>query len=191
MASLYCCFWLSVGRWNRTTVVGAFLGWAFSFTRKLAVTMLWSLLNAISVLAEISRMLFLKARGAKMKSIWAKRSGDQGAVKPSVAVSLKVHFLLVGFRNNLACDIYIYIQYVCVCVCMYVCVKCNYIFALMHIIMYGTWCSHPQTDTHRVSWRPTDAEFPVRHHHFSMWNFKINIDQVRFRSALNHHYYPL
>ena len=32
---------------------------------------------------------------------------------------------------------------------------------------------HPQTDTHRVSWRPTDAEFPVRHHHFSMWNFKI------------------
>ena len=100
MASLYCCFWLSVGWWNRTTVVGAFLGWAFSFTRKLAVTMLWSLLNAISVLAEISRMLFLKARGAKMKSIWAKRSGDQGAVKPSVAVSLKVHFLLVGFRNN-------------------------------------------------------------------------------------------
>ena len=30
--------------------------------------------------------------------------------------------------------------YICVCVCLYVCV-CNYIFALMHIIMYGTWCS--------------------------------------------------
>ena len=35
--------------------------------------------------------------------------------------------------------IYIYIC-VCVWVCLYVCV-CNYIFALMHIIMYGTWCS--------------------------------------------------
>ena len=63
-------------------------------------TVQWSILNAISVLAEMSRMPFLNARGAKMKSIWAKRSGDQGVVKPSVAVSLKVHFLLSGFWNN-------------------------------------------------------------------------------------------
>ena len=81
--------------------------------------------------------------------------------------------------------IYIIIIYMYICVCLYVCV-CNYISALMHIIMYGTWCSHPQTDTHRVSWRPTDAEFPVRHHHFSMWNFKIKTCQ-RHPHAMNGH----
>ena len=48
--------------------------------------MQWSLLIAVSVLAVTSRMLFLKARGARIKSIWANRSGVQGAVNPSVVL---------------------------------------------------------------------------------------------------------
>ena len=53
-------------------------------------------INAISALEETSRMLFLKARGARTKSICAKRSGDHGALNPfSQNLSLKVHVLCV------------------------------------------------------------------------------------------------
>ena len=64
----------------------------FNLIRIFAVTKTWSLLNAISVLAVTSRMLFLKARGAITKSSCANLLGVHGALKPFVVDSLNVHF---------------------------------------------------------------------------------------------------
>ena len=72
--------------------------WEFAFFWVCPTTPMSSAgtINAISALEETSRMLFLKARGARTKSICAKRSGDHGALNPfSQNLSLKVHVLCV------------------------------------------------------------------------------------------------